>query len=82
MLEKEIAAMHSDPPFAWIDFRKMRFDLKYRDREFDSSVNLMAGRAPGRWLNVYDGIYYIKEENFDYERWTEHFEKLGTKLWK
>jgi erythromycin esterase len=82
MLEKEIAAMNSDPPFAFIDFRKIRFDLKYRDREFDSSVDLMAGRAPGRWLNVYDGIYYIKEENFDYERWTEHFEKLGTKLWK
>ncbi|MDR1098765.1 MAG: erythromycin esterase family protein [Tannerella sp.] len=82
MLEKEIAAMNSDPPFAFIDFRETRFDLKYRDREFDSSVNLMAGRAPGRWLNVYDGIYYIKEEKFDYERWAEHYEKLGGILWR
>jgi erythromycin esterase len=80
MLEKGIAAMNSDPPFAWIDFRKIRFDLKYRDREFDSCVDL--NQAPGRWLNVYDGIYYIKEENFDYERWAEHYEKLGGNLWK
>jgi len=64
IFEKEIAAMKENPPFAFIDFQNLRYQKNYKYREFDSSV---FGRRKGIWMHVFDGVYYIREQKYNFD---------------
>lgn len=59
LLERSIAKVANNASFAFIDFESLRFEDGYRDKEFESSV---IKKKQGKWLYMYDGIYYIKDE--------------------
>ena len=57
MLETEIANVVGNAPYAFINFENLRFADDYRDVEFESSV---FGKKRGKWLYIFDGIYFIR----------------------
>ena len=58
-LESAIAKQTGDAPFAFIDFESLRFADGYRDKEFEAA---MIKKKRGKWLYMFDGIYYIKNQ--------------------
>jgi hypothetical protein len=58
-LESAIAKQTHDAPYAFIDFERLRFVDGFRDKEFDAA---MIGKKKGKWLYMFDGIYYIRDE--------------------
>jgi erythromycin esterase len=61
-LEREIANITENAPFAFIDFEPLRFVDGYRDQEFESSVIM---KKQGKWLYIFDGIYYIRDQKHE-----------------
>jgi hypothetical protein len=59
LLEETIAKQTNDAPYAFIDFEPLRFADGFRDKEFDAA---MIGKKKGKWLYIFDGIYYIREQ--------------------
>jgi hypothetical protein len=64
-LEMEIARTIGNAPYAFINFEPLRFADSYRDQEFESSVII---KKHGKWLYIFDGIYYIRDQEGDYSK--------------
>jgi len=58
-LEKAIVDITNNAPYAFVDFESLRFADGYRDKAFESNV---IGKKQGKWLYIFDGIYYIRDE--------------------
>lgn len=58
-LERQIARLTHDAPYAFIDFEPLRWLDGYRTAVFDFPE--IGCRKEGRWLNVFDGVYYIRD---------------------
>ncbi len=58
-LEKQIALATGNSPYAYIDFEPLRFAEGFRDQEFNAAMVL---KKRGKWLHIFDGIYYIRDE--------------------
>lgn len=61
LLEAAIGRKTNNAPFAFIDFEKLRFDEGYFNKEFDAC---MIGHKRGKWLYIFDGVYYIKDQEY------------------
>ena len=61
-LELEIAKLLPNTPFAFIDFEPLRFTKDYFNKEFDCNVIM---KKKGRWLQLFDGVYYIRDQKKD-----------------
>ncbi|WP_106828197.1 TraB/GumN family protein [Parabacteroides pacaensis] len=57
-LEWEIA-QKSNAPYAFVDFESLRYADGYRNQSFGAT---MIGPKRGKWLNIFDGLYYIRDE--------------------
>ncbi|MDR0743605.1 MAG: hypothetical protein LBF05_04520 [Tannerella sp.] len=64
-LEREIANITENAPFAFIDFEPLRFAYGYCDQEFESNVII---KKREKWLHIFDGIYYIRDQEKDYSK--------------
>lgn len=58
-LERQIARLTHDAPYGFIDFEPLRWLDGYRTAVFDFPE--IGRRKEGRWLNIFDGIYYIRD---------------------
>jgi hypothetical protein len=58
-LEKQIALATGNASFAFVDFEPLRFAEGFRDQEFDAAMII---KKRGKWLHIFDGIYYIRDE--------------------
>ena len=65
MLEKEIDNTIGTAQFAFIDFEPLRFAAGYRDKKFESNVIL---KKQGKWLYIFDGLYYIQNQDKDHSK--------------
>lgn len=61
LLEAAIGRKTNDAPFAFVDFEKLRFEEGYFNKEFDAC---MIGKKRGKWLYIFDGVYYIKDQQY------------------
>jgi erythromycin esterase len=61
ILEQEMANAIENKPFAYIDYEPLRFADGYRNKEFDCAVIPMK-KENGKWLYVFDGLYYIRDQ--------------------
>ena len=59
LLEKAIAKETNNAPYAFIDFEPLRFADGFRDKEFEAA---MIKKKSGKWLYIFDGIYYIRDQ--------------------
>jgi hypothetical protein len=67
ILEASIAKQTNNAPYAFIDFESLRFVDGFRDKEFDAA---MINKKRGKWLYIFDGIYYIRDQEvFDYTKY-------------
>lgn len=57
-LERTIGTVTNDAPFAFVDFERLRDKEGYRDVLFEMSAIY---KKHGQWLNMYDGLYYIRD---------------------
>jgi erythromycin esterase len=57
--EKQIALATGNAPYAFVDFEPLRFAEGFRDQEFDAAMII---KKRGKWLHIFDGIYYIRDE--------------------
>jgi len=62
-LEKEISEVIGENEFAFINFRPLRFEPGYRDCRLETEF---MRKKYGRWLNIYDGVYYIEHRRTNY----------------
>lgn len=58
--ELAIAKKTGDSPYAFVDFESLRFVDGFRDKEFEAA---MIKKKKGRWLYMFDGVYYIRDQN-------------------
>lgn len=58
--EENISHTSNNSSYAFIDFQKLRFEDKYDEAVFEAA---MLGKKRGHWLNVFDGVYFIKQQN-------------------
>jgi len=58
-LEMEIANTTDNAPFAFVDFVPLRFSDGYRDKAFENNVIM---KKQGKWLYMFDGLYYIRDQ--------------------
>lgn len=61
VLESEIDIVTNNTPFAFVDFKPLRYADGYRDKELDSEVIM---KKKGKWLYIFDGLYYIKDQKY------------------
>ncbi|MDR2808957.1 MAG: erythromycin esterase family protein [Tannerellaceae bacterium] len=61
LFEAAIAAQTHDAPFAFVDFEHLRFADEFRDQSFEASM-IGTRKKPGRWLYIFDGIYYVRDQ--------------------
>jgi hypothetical protein len=59
LLEEAIAKQTNDAPYAFVDFVPLRFADGFRDKNFDAA---MIKKKNGKWLYIFDGIYYIRDQ--------------------
>lgn len=61
LLEAAIGRKTNDASFAFVNFEKLRFEDGYFNKEFDAC---MIGKKSGKWLYIFDGVYYIKDQEY------------------
>lgn len=57
--ERQIARFTDNAPYAFIDFEALRWLDGYRTAEFE--FPMINELKKGQWLNIFDGIYYIRD---------------------
>ena len=76
-LEQQIAHFTSDAPYAFINCERLRWLDGYRTAVFEFPE--VGKRKNGHWLNIFDGIYYIRDiECMQLNNKTEEPENLQT----
>ncbi len=60
-LEQQIARFTDDAPYAFIDFESLRWLDGYRNTVFEFPALPTLSLIQGHWLNIFDGIYYIRD---------------------
>lgn len=63
-LELAIMDVTKNAPFAYIDFKKLRFTEGYYNKEFKT---FFANKKNGKWLFAFDGVYYIRDQKLNTE---------------
>jgi hypothetical protein len=58
-LEQEIEKAIHGKPFAYINFEPLRFESGYRDKSFNCTIHT----EKGKWLYIFDGLYYIRDQS-------------------
>lgn len=72
-LEKELCERGVD--WGFVDFERLRFKDEFLNKMFNCNA---IQRKDGRWMNVWDGLYFIREQKEDeYYDW-----EYARKLWK
>lgn len=59
-LELAISQESDSAPFAFIDFEPLRFQDKFFNKSFEAAC---IGKKTGKWLHVFDGVFYIKDQH-------------------
>ncbi len=76
-LERQIAHFTRDAPYAFINCERLRWLDGYRTAVFEFPE--VGKRKNGHWLNIFDGIYYIRDiECMQLNNKTEEPENLQT----
>lgn len=61
-LESEIINATNNAPFAFIDFKTLRFTEGYWDKTFNASIRI---NRDGKFLYSYDGLYYLRDQKLN-----------------
>lgn len=58
-LELAISEESDNAPFVFIDFEPLRFHDSFFNKSFEAAC---IGKKTGKWLHVFDGVFYIKDQ--------------------